>query len=208
MKIQSLGNEINKHIHDNLLLYVLSSFCLCTGIVLGVYTIKYMDAAQKSDLLKYFTNIASSQNIKNISYNRIFFETIKNNIPVLVTVWFLGFTMIGIPAILIIDVLKGYTIGFTVTFFVNSMGMKGIWFSLLSVMPQNIIYIPCIIAASVMSMRFSMMLIKDNEKKKWTTNLPSRLISYSIVFFIIISFMFIGFSFETYVIPNVIKLIA
>lgn len=208
MKFQAVGSIINKHFHNNLLLYVLSSLCLCTGIVLGVYTIKYMDSTQKNDLLKYFTNIASSKNLKNVSYNQIFFETVKNNIPVLIAIWFLGLTMIGIPAILIIDVLKGYTIGFTVTFFVNGMGIKGVWFSLLSVMPQNIIYIPCILIASVISMKFSMMLLKDNEKKQFAKNIPAKLFSYSIVFFILISFMFIGFSFETYVSPNVMKFIA
>lgn len=208
MKFQVLYSAISKHFHNNLLLYVFSSLCLCTGIVLGVYTVKYMDTAQKDDLLKYFMSIASSKNLKSISYNQVFFETIKNNLPVLAAIWFLGLTMIGIPATLIIDVLKGYTIGFTVSFFVNSMGMKGVWFSLLSVMPQNIIYIPCIIIASVISMRFSMLLIKDNEKKQRTSNLPSKLFSYSITFFILCFFMFIGFSFETYVTPNVIKLIA
>jgi stage II sporulation protein M len=167
-----------------------------------------MDSAQKDDLLKYFTSIASSKNLKTISYNQVFFETIKNNLPVLAAIWFLGLTMIGIPATLIIDVLKGYTIGFTVSFFVNSMGIKGIWFSLLSVMPQNIIYIPCIIIASVISLRFSMMLVKDNEKKQLVSNLPSKLFSYSTAFFVLCFFMFLGFSFETYVTPNIIKMIA
>lgn len=208
MKFQNLSNKISRHFYNNLLLYVFSSLCLCTGIVLGVYTVRYMDSAQKDDLLKYFTSIASSKNLKTISYNQVFFETIKNNLPVLAAIWFLGLTMIGIPATLIIDVLKGYTIGFTVSFFVNSMGIKGIWFSLVSVMPQNIIYIPCIIIASVISMRFSILLVKDNEKKQWVSNLPSKLFSYSTAFFILCFFMFLGFSFETYVTPNIIKMIA
>ncbi|MCS4476833.1 hypothetical protein JQ032_18355 [Clostridium botulinum] len=33
--------------------------------------------------------------------------------------------MIGIPVILIIDVIKGFTIGFTTSFIVNGLGMKG-----------------------------------------------------------------------------------
>lgn len=208
MKFQNLSNKISRHFYNNLLLYVFSSLCLCTGIVLGVYTVRYMDSAQKDDLLKYFTSIASSKNLRTLSYNQVFFETIKNNLPVLAVIWFLGLTMVGIPATLIIDVLKGYTIGFTVSFFVNSMGIKGIWFSLLSVMPQNIIYIPCIIIASVISMRFSMLLVKDNEKKQWVSNLPSKLLSYSTAFFILCFFMFLGFSFEAYVTPNIIKMIA
>lgn len=207
MKFKALGNIITKHLQNNLWLYIFSTLCLCTGIVLGVYSVKYMDDTQKNDLLKYFTNITTSQNIKSENYYQVFFQTLKNNLPILIGICFLGLTMIGIPIILIIDLLKGYTIGFTITFLINGLGLKGVWIALLSVIPQNIIYIPCILVASVLSMKFSMMLIKDNEKRHWTTGLASHLFSYFAFFFIIVSFMFLGFSFETYVTPMIIKLI-
>ncbi|MDF2503809.1 MULTISPECIES: stage II sporulation protein M [Clostridium] len=208
MKAVSFKNLITNHLQNNLWLYILSAICLCTGIVLGVYTVKYMSGFEKSDLLNYLSSFIKTYNSKSINYNQLFFQTIKNNIPILLVVWFLGLTMIGIPIILVVDVLKGFTIGFTVTFFVNGLGFKGIWFALLSVIPQNIVYIPCIIIGSVLAMEFSLMLIKDNGKKHWTTNISSRIMSYSMAFFIIAIFMFIGLAFETYITPNIIKLIA
>lgn len=208
MKVTFFKNLISSHLQNNLWLYILSAICLCTGIVLGVYTVKYMSGFEKSDLLNYLSSFMKNYNSQTINYNQLFFETAKNNIPILLIVWFLGLTMIGIPIILVLDVIKGFTIGFTVTFFVNGMGFKGIWLALLSVIPQNIIYIPCIIIGSVIAMEFSLMLIKSNGKKHWTTGISSRIMSYSIVFIIIAACMFIGLSFETYITPNIIKAIA
>lgn len=208
MKVTVFKNAISSHLQNNLWLYILSAICLCTGIVLGVYTVKYMSGFEKSDLLNYLSSFIKNYDLKSINYKELFVETAKNNIPVLLIVWFLGLTMIGIPIILILDVIKGFTIGFTVTFFVSGMGFKGIWMALLSIIPQNIIYIPCIIIGSVLAMEFSLMMIRSNGKKHWTTGISSRIMSYSFVFIIIAGCMFVGLSFETYITPNIIKAIA
>ncbi|MDD3224917.1 MAG: stage II sporulation protein M [Clostridium sp.] len=208
MKIESIKEECIRHFQGNLWLYLFSSICLCTGIVLGVYTVKYMSSFDKSDLISYMTSFTSSGNFKNINYEVVFLEVLKTNIPQLIIIWFLGLTMIGIPIILVMDIIKGFTLGFTVTFFINGMGMKGIWLSLFSVIPQNIIYIPCVIISSVIAMEFSFMLIKDNSNKNWTKNISSKILSYSLIFIGITAVMFIGFVFETYVTPFIIRAIA
>lgn len=205
MKFLPKDNLIYKHFGGNLWLYIFSTICLCTGIVFGVYAVKFMDSSQKNSLLSY---VLSFTKINNLDNNQIFIQSLKNNVPTLIVVWLLGLTMIGLPIILILDIIKGFSIGFTVTFFINGMGFKGMCISLLSVLPQNIVYIPCIITASVISMKFSIMLIKNYGQKQWTTNLAKNLLSYSLVFVAITMLMFIGFSFEAYVSPRVIKLVA
>ena len=207
MKFETLKNGTVKHFQNNLWLYVLSAVCMCTGVVLGVYAVKYMSSFEKNDLLTYLTSFVKSDSLKSINYHQVFLEAIKNNIPLIALVWFLGLTMIGIPIILVLDVLKGFTIGFTVTFFVNGLGVKGIWMALFSIIPQNIIYIPCIMITSVLAMEFSFMLIKDNVKKNWTKNVSSKIISYTLVFVTISIFMFTGFFFETYITPSIIRAI-
>ncbi len=101
-----------------------------------------MGSFEKGDLLSYVESFSKSISSNGIDSKSILFEAIKNNITLIIAIWFLGLTMIGIPVILIIDVIKGFTIGFTTSFIVNGLGMKGIWMSLLGVLPQNLIYIP------------------------------------------------------------------
>ena len=154
-------NLINRHIKNNFWLYIITLICFFTGIVIGIYSVRYMGGFEKSDLLSYLKNFTKVVDSGNVNYKSIFLETLKNNVPLILMVWFLGLTMIGIPVILIIDIIKGFTIGFTMSFVIGSMGIKGIWFSLLGVLPQNIIYIPCILFSSVLAMEFSLMLFKE-----------------------------------------------
>ncbi|AKN34042.1 sporulation protein [Clostridium carboxidivorans P7] len=198
---------LNKHVQSNFWLYIISLLCICTGIVLGMYSVRYMGSFDKTDLLSYIKNFNTAINSGNISYKSIFSETLKSNVPILLAMWFLGLTMIGIPIILIIDIIKGFTIGFTISFMVNGMGMKGMMFSLLGVLPQNIIYIPCFILASVIAMDFSMAILKDKSNRQWTSNIWVMVTSYSLSFLLVAAVMFIGFLMETYLTPNIVKLI-
>ncbi len=196
-------NLVYKHFQVNVWLYIFSSICLCTGIVFGVYAVKYMDSGQKSILLSYVSNITRASSQDNI---QILFQAIKNNVLTIIIVWVLGLTMIGLPIILLMDLVKGFSLGFTIAFFINGMGVKGIWLSLLSLLPQNIIYIPCIIVASVISMKFSIMLMHNYGKNQWTTSLLKNLLVYSCTFILIFFIMFIGFSFEAFLSPKAVKL--
>lgn len=198
---------INKHVQSNFWLYVVSLLSVCTGIVLGIYSVRYMGGFEKSDLLSYLKNFNTTINSGNIDYKSIFLETLKSNVPMLLVMWFLGLTMIGIPVILIMDIIKGFTIGFTMSFIINGMGIKGVWFSLLAVLPQNIIYIPCIIFSSVIAMEFSLMILKDRSNSQWKSNVLLRITSYSLSFILILVIMFVGFFMEAYLTPNMLKMI-
>lgn len=207
MKDNLIYSSINKHIQDNFWLYVVSIFCLCTGIVLGIYSVKYMGTIDKNDLSSYITGFTSSFKDNGVQYKAIFFQTLKNNLPIIVITWFLGLTMIGLPVIIIIDLIKGFTLGFTISFMINSIGINGIWVSIIGIIPQNIIYIPCILFTSVIAMQFSLELLKDRGTKKWTSNIGMRISGYSITFVIASLFMVLGFSIESYITPNLIKLL-
>lgn len=208
MKKFAIKNIVNSHFKENFLLYILSALCIGIGFVIGVYIVKYMTTSDKGNLLSYLTDFIKGKNGSSESSRMILFQAIKNNIPLILVIWFLGLTMIGIPIILIIDVLKGFTIGFTVAFFINGFGIKGIGMAMLGVIPQNIIYIPCIIFLSVIAMEFSIKLIKDNSKMSMRRRFFSSIGSYSFFFIIITLIMFLGFFFETYCTPNIIKMIA
>lgn len=203
-----VSNLINKHVQDNFWLYVITLLCFFTGIVLGIYSVRYMGGFEKSDLLSYLGSFKNSVNSNGINYKTIFIETIKLNIPMIAAIWFLGLTMIGIPVILVIDVIKGFTVGFASSFIINELGMKGICFVLLGILPQNIVYIPCIIFSSVLAVEFSLTILQDRSGSQWKSHVLLKLTSYSITFVFIIAVMCIGLIMEVYLTPNIMKLIA
>jgi len=198
---------LNSHFENNFWLYIISVFCIFLGIVLGIFTVKYMGPVEKEQLTTYLAGFTSSLNGKNIIYKDIFFQSLKNNLPIIIGIWFLGLTMIGTPLILIIDIIKGYTLGFTMSFIIKGVGVKGIWITLLGILPQNIIYIPCMMFASVSAMEFSIAFFKNNMYKQWTSNIFRRIASYSLIFVGIFIVMCLGFLLESYVTPFFIKML-
>ena len=201
----TLISNINKHIQENFWLYIISILCVFTGIILGIYSVKYMGTIERNDLVNYLMNFIDPSNTSGISYKSIFLQSIKNNLPVIIFIWFLGLTIVGIPIIIIIDLLKGFTVGFTFSFMISGLGKSGIGIAMLGVLPQNIIYIPCIIFASVASMEFSIMLLKSKFNKQWTSSISSRIIYYSVIFIVIIVLLFIGIVIESYIAPYFVK---
>ncbi|MCJ7688711.1 MAG: stage II sporulation protein M [Clostridiaceae bacterium] len=205
MSTNTLLSNINKHIQQNFWLYMISILCVFTGIILGIYGVKYMGDYERNDLLNYLTNFTDPSNTGGISYKLIFTQSIKNNLPVIIFLWFLGLTIVGLPVILIIDVLKGFTVGFTFSFMISGISNNGIGVAILGVLPQNLIYIPCIIFASVVSMEFSIMLVKNKFSKQWTSSISSKIIYYSVIFILIIILLFIGIIIESYIAPYFVK---
>ena len=207
MKKNNFVVDFNAHFQKNFWLYIISFLCFCIGIVLGIYSVKYMGDIEKNDLVGYLKNFAIALSGNPIDRKMIFLEALKNNIIIVIGLWFLGLTMIGIPIVLIIDGLKGFTIGFSASFIINSLGAKGVGLTLLAILPQNIIYIPCILVASVISMELSLMLLRDKVSRHWTTNIWSKVAKYSTSLVVIFLIMIIGFLFEGYITPNIMKVL-
>jgi len=205
MSSNTLMSNINKHIQENFWLYIISILCVFTGVILGIYSVKYMGEFERNDLVNYLMNFIDPTNTNGISYKLIFLQSVKNNLPVIIFLWFLGLTIVGIPIIIIIDLLKGFTVGFTFSFMISGLGKSGIGIAILGVLPQNLIYIPCIIFASVMSMEFSIMLLRNKFNKQWTSSISSRILYYSVIFIVIIAFLFIGIIIESYIAPYFVK---
>lgn len=203
-------HKLLEHINKNLIVYLVTILFLCIGIVIGIYSVKYMGDVERNQLISYLNG--SFQNITLLEGNNkyVLFEAIKNNLFTVLVIWFLGLSMLGIPLILVIDLFKGFTIGFTSSIVINGLGSKGILINLLTIFPQNIIYIFCIIISSVISMEFSFTLLKSNSLKSinnTNTNL-AQIVSYSILFMFIIVVMFIGILLEVYVLPDILNLVS
>ncbi|ADL51782.1 stage II sporulation protein M [Clostridium cellulovorans] len=203
MGIKKFDAYINNHIKENKWLYLLSLLCICTGIVLGIYSVNYMDDILKKQLCAYISNFSSAND--KISNMNVFVESLKNNIPFILLIWFTGLTIIGVPFILIIQLIKGFTLGFTFSFFVNAFRSKGILFSLFGILPQNLIFVGLMIFTSVVAMNFSLALLK--EKNAWRVNVIKKINKYTRNLIVILLLMCVGAFIESFVSSYLLKLI-
>lgn len=135
----------------------------------------------------------------------VFRQSAVNNLQIVLMVWVLGITIIGIPIVLLLVSLKGFIMGFSVGFLAEEMGMRGLLFSLVGILPQNLLVVPCIVAAGVISVAFSLALIK-RKKARHKKSIASEFIAYSASMAVIILVMLAGALIEGYVSPALMKL--
>lgn len=184
---------------------VLMMFCL--GISFGLYTVKYMGEADRNDLISYFNSFTSSIQGQPINYTELLFEVIKKSLILIIPIFIFGITFFGFPFILILDLLKGFTLGYTFSFIVSAFEGKGLLLGIISILPQNIIYIPCFIALSVIGLDMSAEKFKEKVFKKSKAknismgDMLNRLIIIMILFIL-------GIIIETYISPFMIKFVA
>ncbi len=87
-----------------------------------------------------------------------------NNFKTAIALILFGLSVVGLPFILVLIFFRGFVLGFTVGFLIEQLGPKGIVLSALSILPQNIIILPCILSIGVTSLTFAAAVIKNKIK--------------------------------------------
>lgn len=200
----NLFEALGRHFQEKFWLYIITILFFCTGIVLGIYTVKYMGQVDKGELSNYFISFIEVLDSKPINNKAILFQTLKSNIPMIIAIFVLGFTIIGLPIILVINIIKGFSIGFTFSFLISVMGKKGIALALIGVTPQNIIYIPCTIISSVIAMEISFNKIRNRINRQASISFGESK-SYITAFIIILGVIILGGFIEGYITPSIIR---
>ena len=175
---------------------------LFLGIALSTYIVKYMNANDANDLTSYFSTFTESIVKEPVNSKVLLLDIIKKNLILITIIIALSFTIFGTPVILLVDLIKGYTFSFLISTFEG----KGLWLALASTIPQNIIYLPCFIALSIVGIEFSSTKLKERffNKGKVNTIVERELILKIGVFACI---FIIGTFIEAYICPNIIKFV-
>lgn len=198
--------KMNSNFKENKIFYLLVLTFFFVGILLGAYTIKYMDGVDGKDLSDYFTGFVKSITNQEIKTHELLLSIIKNNILTVVLIIALGFTIFGTPLILIIDLIKGFTLGYTFSFLLTTFEGKGIWIALVSTVPQNLLYIPFFVGISIISLELSSAKIKQKffGGARFNKNMYSELFMKLSFFFIL---FIVGVIIECYISPGLIRLV-
>ncbi len=90
-----------------------------------------------------------------------FFKCLFNNYVILLLIWILGISIIGIPFVIIILLFKSFIYGFSISSLLSTFGFKGILVSLFYVMISKSVYLVVLILICFYSISFSFKLIKS-----------------------------------------------
>jgi stage II sporulation protein M len=204
-KMNAFINKINENLRQNKLIYLIITVVFIVGLVLGVYSILYMSQTSKNDVMSYFNSFVSSVSDKQINYKDLIIESLKNNLIFFIAILMLGFIIVGAPFVLIIVLVKGFLIGFSFSLLINILGNRGIGLALIALVPQNIVIVPFIIMCSSLAVQFSMAKLKSKFTKASVSN--EAILSYVNFYLFSAIFLVAGIFLETYIVPNLMKII-
>lgn len=202
----SIVNRLNSSLKENKVFYILVLAFFFVGIILGTYTIKCMNSVDLMDLTNYFGNFLTSLTDKPIDRTLLLIDILKNNLLMIVLILAFSFTIFGTPFILIIDLIKGFTLGYTFSFLLTINSGNGLWLALISIVPQNIIYIPFFIGISIIALNISSTKLK---KRFFNGGSTCKMLTKDILikFTILIILFLSGVLIETYLCPGLINFV-
>ncbi|HCW53796.1 MAG TPA: hypothetical protein DG753_08690 [Clostridium sp.] len=106
--------------------------------------------------------------------------------------------------ILIFVLLRGFILSYTFSFITISCEGKGVGLAIMAIIPQNLIYIPCIILLSVISIELSTNKFKERFFKSGKNK--KNVFNEVLYKYLLIALLFtLGIFIETYISPNLIK---
>lgn len=195
---------IKEHIRKNIKEYLAVCIVFLIGIIVGVMFINNADEEQKTQITQYLGNFTQALNTDyQIDTGGLLKSSIISNLVLAISLWFIGSTVIGIPIVYIIIGIRGFCLGYTISSIMITYTMwKGILFSLCSLLLQNIIFIPCVLALAVSGIKLYKSIIKDKRRE----NVKIQILKHTI-FSAFIAVLMVGASFiEVYGSSNIVSM--
>ena len=141
---KSVFFEYLNHYKKNFIILILVFF---VGIMGGIMFINHASENQMQEIGSYVNSL--KENIKSadeINQTAILMQSMKQNILLVLMIWFLGCTILGSFLIYLGIAYKGFSIGYTVSAMVATLGVKtGSIFAILSLLLQNLVFLPVIL---------------------------------------------------------------
>ena len=205
--LMRLNETIKRHLSDNIISYAIVLFFFVLGISLGALTVSNIDIDTKSEVKSYidgFINISRTDNINSVE---ILKQSLKLNLITTGALFIAGLTYAGILLVPMIATFRGFSIGFTVAFLTDSMEKGGFLLSLVSILPQNIVYIPILIVFCVCSISLSFAVFRSKLNRK-RNEASAYFWSFGMTSLFLFFIMMGGSVIESYITPFLLKLVA
>lgn len=203
-KTSRVTEVIKSHIAENIKAYIIVSLITLIGIVLGVIFVNNMSETQTQDIQTYLQNFTGAlKEGKSVNSGELLKRSLGNNLLLVFLMWFVGSTVIGIPIVLGIVAFKGFCLGYTISSAIKIWGTgKGMLFFATSMLLQNLIAIPCIIALAVSGIKLYKSIMKDKRRE----NIKLEIIRHTIFSLIMLAILAISSIIETYLSTNLLML--
>lgn len=203
-KLINIKETVKQHILNNKKEYIIIAFIFVIGIFLGVFFVNNIKEEQREGVAVYVNNyVTKMKETNNLENMNILKSSIKQNIVLVLGIWFFGTTVIGIPIVFGIVLYRGFCLGYTIATLVYTMGFaKGLIFVLVTIFLQNIIFIPVVLALGVSGFKLYKSIVKDKRKE----NIKLEIFRHTIFSLIMMLLLILSSLIETFISSNILKI--
>lgn len=197
------GGIIASHIQNNIREYTIGSIIFLIGLLLGIVFVNNLNDVQTTEISTYITDsISTIKGTENINELELLKESISNNIVLVILLWLMGSTVIGLLLVYLIVCFKGFCFGYTISSIIYVLGTgKGIVFFIVTMFLKNIIAIPCTIALAVSGMRLYKSIMQDRRKE----NIKLEVVRHTIFSIFILILLVLSSFIEVYISQSLLK---
>ena len=117
------------HIKNNLKEYFIILIIFFIGLIFGVIFINNSSHTQLSEISSYINEFVD--NLKNnnlVNKSGLLKDTIISNFIMVLFLWFVGSTVIGIPIVYSVIAYKGFCLGYTISSSIVALGVRKRYF--------------------------------------------------------------------------------
>lgn len=199
--MEVLGNSLS----SNLKTYITLAICLIAGIIGGSLFAIFKNTTDTDALLGYIEQFVSGYQLTGASKMQIFLLSLANNLKTGICILCISLFYILLPLLFVNFFSKGFRIGFTVAFIIKGYGLGGSLFALVSLLPQNIIYLFATVIYSVFAF-IQTIEIRRLRREGVLYRYKNRMIINTIAAFLVfLIFTAVGSLLESFVLPTFIK---
>lgn len=201
-KANNIKQMILNHFYENIKTYIIVIVLFIIGIIVGIAFINNINVEQEAEIKGYITNFINSlKQDYHIDKLELLKKSLGDNLILILTMWFIGSTVIGIPIIFGIVLFRGFCVGYTISSIIGSLGVqKGLVFLLSTVFLQNIIFIPVIICMTVSCMRLYKSIMKDKRRE----NIKLEILRHTLISLGLAILLIIASLVESYISTNLL----
>lgn len=195
-------NILKEYFKVNKKMFLFFEILLLIGVLSGSIfslTLNETDAVLVSEYLNNFI-----ESISNNSYKDALLNAVLSNSLILTIIFLLGFSVIGIPFVILIFFYKAFIIGFSFASIILNFKSKGILLSFFYIFPHHALNLLVLMVLIIYSVLISLNLIRAIISK---TNINTNNIKYFKLYLLSMSISFFSSLYESILMPKIIYFI-
>ncbi len=192
-----------RYIENNIREFCIVILLFFIGIILSIIFINSTNDNQIEQINNFIGDFVNTikQNPDAINTLQLLGISLKENFILILILWFMGLTVIGVPVVYAIVVFRGFCLGYSISSMIVTFGtLKGALVAISALLLQNIIIIPSILALSVSCIRLYKSIMKDKRRE----NIKSEIFRHTFLSVFILILVAIASLIEVYISNNIL----